>query len=420
MKKCYKSDFLSNSVLLRPIRLVMGYLLFTLLVFCCMYTNEIGGLNVLHTSVICIVFFISFFLGYATKSRKCIQFDKQNFWRSTRELKKTKCLFLVCCVLNIIICIVNIFSFYPSVKVILKYLISPGEAYEYVKYLRNYDLDGGSFELSSGIGRLLTLCSFSKYIVFSFLLLYWKDYKKLSKIIGLLSCFIYIIQAFLMGAMINIAIMLFSTTPFFMLYRKKKKNKDVIAGIVFVIVICLCLCYFLGNRFVQSGMGFWNVVSKGFEEMMFYIAHGYVGLTYTFELPYISTLGQTTFYGIARKLNGLLGINSTWDMSYLVRNQQINGWNALSVWSTVFPWLASDFSYYLVPLIMFMMGKFGRMIWIDCVVEKNPYAIVMMGQFFIFSFMIPANNQLFHTWGNAVGALILLFMYLFSKVKIKW
>lgn len=420
INKCCKNKMLSQNLVLRPIKYIVVYLLLTVLIFCIMYSKEIGLANTLFTTMICLIFFISFVLGFSfgrdvPKSKNC---SYQN-WNTKSAFRKVQLVFLLCCIVNIIVCIVNVFSFYPNVKTALDYLLSPGKAYEYVKHLRYNGINNGNIELKSSIGRVLTLCTFSKYIVFSFLCLYWKNFSFTNKVIGIISCVIYLMQSFLIGAMINVAVMVFSMIPFALSGRKKKSLKDKIFIIFIAIVFFVCLCFFLGNRFVDAESGFGNVVSKGFEEMMFYVSHGYVGLTYALELPYVPTMGQTTFYGLFRKLNSLLGITSTWESSYLIRSQEMNGWNALSVWSTVFPWFASDFSFLLVPIIMFLIGKVGRYLWIDYLITRNPFAFLMVGQFFIFSFMIPANNQLFHTWANAIGTIIMVAMYFISKVKIK-
>lgn len=420
INKCCKNDMLPKNLVLRPIKCIAVYLLLTVLIFCMMYSKEIGIINTLFTTMICLVFFISFVLGFSsghdvTESEysRCKNRNKEASFR------KIQLIFLLCCILNIIISIVNVFSFYPSVKIAVDYIFSPGKAYEYVKHLRYNGIDNGNIELNSSIGRILTICTFSKYIVFSFLCLYWKDFGFVNKVIGIISCAIYLMQSFLMGAMINIAVMVFSVIPLFLRGKEKKSFKKKILIILIAVVFFVCLCFFLGNRFVDTESGFWNVVSRGFNEMMFYVSHGYVGLTYTLELPYVSTMGQTTFYGLSRKLNSLLGISSTWGSSYLVRSQEVSGWNALSVWSTVFPWFASDFSFLLIPIIMFLIGKIGRYLWIDFLTTRNPFAFLMIGQFFVFSFMIPANNQLFHTWANAIGTIIMICMYIISKVKIE-
>ena len=64
--------------------------------------------------------------------------------------------------------------------------------------------------------------------------------------------------------------------------------------------------------------------------------------------------------------------------------------------------------------MMFISNQFS-IIWNKTIRTGNPYGYLLLGQFFIFWFMVPANNQLFHTIGNSASFILILYLYLKSK-----
>lgn len=160
-----------------------------------------------------------------------------------------------------------------------------------------------------------------------------------------------------------------------------------------------------------------GVLFSGLLGLLYYVSHGYVGLSYCLNLPFHFTWGHTIFRGLSNTILPYLGISNLFSESYLIRNQLINNWSALQIWSTVFPWLASDITFWLVPLLMLIVGYSMKKAWKISIQFNNPYALLFLGQMFIFCFMIPANNQLFHTFGNSIGVISITIMYIYSLRK---
>src|SRR5690606_14293097 len=136
----------------------------------------------------------------------------------------------------------------------------------------------------------------------------------------------------------------------------------------------------LGNRGVFGSAEGIGSVASGINGLFYYVTHGYVGLAYSLELPFIPSFGQTSFRAFSSYFIDFFGVNNYWNFSYLVRNEIENGWPALQVWSTIFPWLASDFSFYIIPFIMFFLGKFLHNLWLDFIMNANPYVMLILGQ----------------------------------------
>lgn len=403
-------------MIIRPIKYVGAYLLFTLCAYIFVYFNT--DENLIPTVLVVSIFYISLIAGYFFNTKKNNVSTPKWGWNC-----KIRKLIIFASFTTIIISFVNVLSYYPSFSVMMQYLKNPGLAYSYVKAVRRGTIQVDALKLPSIIAIGLNILTFTKYIVIIFLPLYWKKLKKIDKLLGLLSLFVYVIHAFLIGAMINIGICFFSLVPVLFYYSSKSISQIKLRYkiLIFLLLGCsvLLIAYFLGSRSEIGDRSIENILREGFMGLMTYVSHGYRGLSYCLQLPFQCTWGQTTFYGIITKAFPFLGINSNWANSYLVRSQEQFGWSALQVWSTIFPWLASDVSFVFIPIIMFAIGYFIKKVWQDVVTTKNPYAFLMMSQLMVFCFMIPANNQLFHTFGNSMGTIIIFMMYRHSLKKQK-
>lgn len=398
------------------------YLGFTLISYIMMYSREYN--NILITTLYSLMNFfmlgIGFFLNWKN-NKSIINWSEHSY-------DKIRFFLIFCAIISIIISINNVLSFYDSSSDLLKYITNPGAAYEYVK-LQRYR--GITNEYASNanplIGVILNVLTFTKYFVLSFTIIYWKKMPKHEKMLCSISILVNLIQSFLIGAMINVGAYFMSAFPLIIFFAEKEKGKiiSMIKKYGIVLLFAFVLIYFMGTRFVEYETGnLLSIIYIGIKELMFYIAHGYVGLSFCLQLPFKPTWGQTTFRGLATVILPKLGIASNFTDSYLVRNEMVNGWESLQVWSTIFPWLASDFTFILIPFLMFFIGVFMKKVWKHAKEDNNPFAFVMMGQMMIFCFMIPANNQLFHTFGNAMGTLFIYYLYRKSvkggkKIKLK-
>ena len=349
--------------------------------------------------------------------------NKTNTWQLPTSLKviwKKKInvnrIIILSSIITIISSINVISTFYPDSNEILFYLKNPGKAYIHTKFMKNNVDDfakiGG---FGSIIGILLTLLSATKYVFITFSILYWDQLKKRTITISILTFIIYCISSFLVGAMITIGSIIMACVPIFIVKMKQQKRSFnffsqrlkylIIVGLGVLIVV-----FFMSNRVSDD-----NNFREGINVLAFYVSHGYEGLDYCLELPFKPTYGFTSFKGVSEMFVKYLGAPDLFQKSYLIRNEIYNNYPSLSIWSTIFPWLASDLSFFSLPLIMMVISYKFSFIWNKTVRTGNPYGYLLLGQFFIFWFMVPANNQLFHTFGNSVSFILILFLYLRSK-----
>lgn len=408
----------------KPIKYVLTYLFFSLIVYVATYVKT-DSYNMLLTILVCSIYFSFFGLGYYSISFKTVK--KRSYGSNFEYSRGIGRIVLVAAVATAVVSLVNVFSFYSSIQMIMEYITNPGKAYEYVKYVNRNNIENSGMILisSSLVGIILTTLSFSKFIVLIFIPLYWKCLSKTVRIVGTLSLVMYIIQAFLIGAMINIGIILFSCFPIVIFMGGKNRDSKPTTGkgkwsvALLLVGAVVLIVYFMGTRFVPINASIGEILLAGISGLGVYISHGYVGLSKCLDLSFIPTFGATTFHGLARTFLPSDLYNALWENSYLYRNQVESGWQALQVWSTIFPWLASDISFLLIPFVMLLVGRFMGRVWKEAITRRNPYAFVMMGQLMIFSFMIPANNQLFHSYGNSASVILIYFMYRLSIAKKK-
>jgi hypothetical protein len=125
-----------------------------------------------------------------------------------------------------------------------------------------------------------------------------------------------------------------------------------------------------------------------------YVSHGYTGLALAMELPFEWTYGLGWSKGLQVMLRDYLGGPDLFDRSYLVRNEATNDWPALWWWSTIFPWIASDTTFFGTVLVMLVVGFAIGRLWTGIVISGDPLGFALLGQLFVLVFMFPANNAL--------------------------
>lgn len=316
--------------------------------------------------------------------------------------------FWVFCVILVLTCTVNISTFYGSVSEVTQFLSEPGQAYERVKQLsRSGDVNAGF--LGSSFGPIITMLSFTKFVVFGWAAWYWKTMSRTARLISLGVLAYYGLQAILIGAMVNVGTVLISTLAILMVRGRStlqaRGQRLITASLVPGVLGFVALSYFLGSR--ESGAESAGArIKAGAEGLLFYMSHGYVGLGHALDQPFVFTGGRTMFYGLTRVFGSGLSPDS-----YPARTQEATGWSADQLWSTAAPWLASDLTFWGVPLLLLLIGMWSSRVWARACSGHNPYALLILGQIAVGVFFFPANNHLFQSFGNASGFLIILLMY---------
>jgi hypothetical protein len=124
-----------------------------------------------------------------------------------------------------------------------------------------------------------------------------------------------------------------------------------------------------------------------------YLTSGYYAVSLSMKEPFVPMfgLGNSTF--VSRQFARVSGIASFPERSYPVRIEKY-GWDSVGLWSTIYPWLASDVSFPGALVLIYFIGRLFALSWLDTLGGENPFAVVIFSQFLLMLFYFPANNQL--------------------------
>ena len=140
-------------------------------------------------------------------------------------------------------------------------------------------------------------------------------------------------------------------------------------------------------RYLPSGS-----LRTGVVGLSFYVTHGYYGLYLSLDKPFVPMFGVGHSLFLTQQAVRLTGNEQIAMMSYPKRIEE-DGWDALGLWSTIYPWIASDVSFPGTVAVVFLIGRLFALAWYDALSGRNPFAYGMLAQFAIMLFYFPANNQ---------------------------
>lgn len=211
---------------------------------------------------------------------------------------------------------------------------------------------------------------------------------------------IIIVTAFFSGYKRKIIIGASILVPIFLLLfieRKLGRREDLPACFEFV-----CINY----------NGFLSMISPklefGWAIMTLYITNGYQGLSVALDVPFEFHFGL----GHLPPIEALVCSVARLMCDISTYNQRITdaGWDAAYRWTTLFPTLANDLHFFLIPVYMFFMGRIMRSAEIFWENEKNPVALATLIMFSIFFAYLSANMQVAVSLDWAVAWIVLVYI----------
>jgi hypothetical protein len=126
--------------------------------------------------------------------------------------------------------------------------------------------------------------------------------------------------------------------------------------------------------------------------LAFYVTHGYYGLYLSLDKPFVPMFGVGHSMFLTQQAVRLTGDEQIANLSYPKRIEE-DGWDALGLWSSIYPWIASDVSFPGTIAVVFLIGRLFALAWSDALLGRNPFAYGMLAQFAIMLLYFPANNQ---------------------------
>ena len=125
-----------------------------------------------------------------------------------------------------------------------------------------------------------------------------------------------------------------------------------------------------------------------------YFTQGYYGLALTLSLDdFRSTWGLGNAPFAMAAYVSLTGDEELYKRSYTYRLREF-GWNDQHRFNTMFPWIANDISFPMVPVLMLLIGGMFGASWRDAVFGRNDCAVVVFAIFLIMMGYLPANSQI--------------------------
>jgi hypothetical protein len=124
-----------------------------------------------------------------------------------------------------------------------------------------------------------------------------------------------------------------------------------------------------------------------------YLGQGYYGLSLALQM---SDFHPTWGIGHAPFLTALYanitGNEEFYKRSYTYRLREI-GWSDESQWSTMFPWVANDISFFGAAFLMLLIGTTFGAAWRDAVFAQDDRAAIVFALLCIMLVYLPANSQ---------------------------
>lgn len=287
-----------------------------------------------------------------------------------------------------------------SAKTLVNALINPGEAY-YSESTQDIDTS------------LLGLCfSPVKWAAIPFGIFYWKRASNFYRSFVVLMVLMEIITWLGIGTrkgLIDICLIFFfcliALQPSLI---QEKKSKRLIMITILSLGIAF-LIYFIFSNMSRSGNDDFSELAEmssgqfrvfydnlplgltvALSFIVRYLCQGYYALSVGLKLGIIplAPMGMSWFtIAIANKF-GYDPLPNT----YMAQLECFNIDMTVN-WHSIYLWLANDFSFIGVPIIIYLIGYFLAQTWCDSVAKKNIYAFPIMTLFVIMTFYFFANNQ---------------------------
>ena len=147
-----------------------------------------------------------------------------------------------------------------------------------------------------------------------------------------------------------------------------------------------------------------------------YLSQGYYGLSLCLDAPFVWTYGVGNAPWLSVIIDRIFGIRMLEVSSYPDRIDD-TGWNSSQRFHTIYPWIASDVSFYGTVLVIFLIGRLFGLVWIDCLHSDNPLAVGILGFLILMIAYFPVNNQIMQFMEQCSGFLGVLGMWFLSRWK---
>ena len=171
---------------------------------------------------------------------------------------------------------------------------------------------------------------------------------------------------------------------------------------------------FQANPTITSVIG--TEAARGLNVTISYPTHGYLGLAKNLETPFRWSGLRGSSRALDSYIAQYLGSPSVYDKTYPARTEQRTGYPALMYWATIYPWLASDFTFPGAALLMGLLGWWVAKLWVEAAFLRRRISVLLFSQLALLVFYIPANNQIGLMRPSLIAFMTLLGVYAMAAI----
>ncbi|MBY6052631.1 hypothetical protein [Cytobacillus firmus] len=125
-----------------------------------------------------------------------------------------------------------------------------------------------------------------------------------------------------------------------------------------------------------------------------YLTQGYYGLSLAMNEGFTSTYGFGNSWFLLNVYEQITGDETLVYKTYPFKIVE-SGWDPFINWHSIYTWLASDYSFIGVLILMTIIGYLFGEVWKSLLIQRNIFSFALFILFMIMFMYFPANNQIF-------------------------
>lgn len=428
---------LSKTVAYLPIKLLLGFLVITeLLLFLGpkSYNLQCPLLLIIYLGIVNIALFQGYRCGV---KRYKYKYKEQN----QNDLRIVKIVILIALIISPISLVLRwgltSISLTSIISRFFEGIFNPASVYsDYIS-----SLDGHNLGTLNTI--LLAFLSPITFAAIPFGIAYWRN---IPRKFHILICLLIIVEfAYWIGIgtrkglldLLLMIIFLVVANKYELIENKKKRRLFIFFSAIFLFIF---IFYFIYSSLSRISIDLANIASANIAEIKpfyeknitpiiyipllsvsDYLCQGYYALSCALKMSFLEpifTFGWGNNFFSMVFLDRVFGydFNSLMSMTYQGELYKQYNIHPTVNWHTIYVWLANDFTFLGVPIIIYLIGYFLSNTWLSTVYKNNLYAAPLFSLFAIMVFYFFANNQILSS--SFIAFISILFLYSKHQISV--
>jgi hypothetical protein len=320
-----------------------------------------------------------------------------------------------------------------DVKIDMDLILNPAQAYSKSHFTNTFDGTAWIEYLGIILAVFLNLLQ-------PILIIYWEKLTKLDRYLGILAILLDVFSWLAVGTNKGIGDL---TISMFWLSLVRSKGiidpKTILKSSVIVIpILVLFLIFFTQGQIgrhdgetVQTRNSTLNiqadrdnfmiialptVFQDGVISLSSYLTQGYEGLALSLKEPFVINWGVGNSRFMTSYVDKYFG-TSIEGATYPARVEKSTGWDSKIQWHTIFPWLASDFTFPGAVVIIGIFAYLFAILWRESLDSHNPFSLSLFMQLTVLFTYLSANNQAFQSGEGFIGFITTFVVWRYTRVN---